>query len=160
MLSLKRPERKLLHLLSDGSAYPWFWPHSAQYRSSIVLMLSFVSAHSAGPGEQGHRFWDGGLPEGRQGGQKTGYDSPPRRGSRDTTLELLIFLSRFCNELLSCWVFRSGGGGQLVRLQGRPRHRVRRRALFGHAGGVSVGREWTVLPFMLSYLAASITSQH
>lgn len=32
------------------------------------------AAHSSGPGEQRHRFWDGGRPEGRQSSQKTGYD--------------------------------------------------------------------------------------
>lgn len=46
--------------------------------------------------------------------------------------------------LFSCCWIRSGGGGQLVRLQGRPCHWVWRGALVRHTGGVSPGCEWTV----------------
>lgn len=43
----------------------------------------------------------------------------------------------------SCCLIRSGGGGQPVRLQGRPCHWVWWGALVRHTGGVSVGCEWT-----------------
>lgn len=39
-----------------------------------VVCLCACAAHSSGPGEQRHRFWDGGRPEGCQSSQKTRYD--------------------------------------------------------------------------------------